>query len=66
MIVPRANRLPEHSQRILTELNKSLHRVQVVPYDVLAKRADAVLNNIDKYLFVVRREGGQDEAVAAA
>jgi len=35
---------------VLTEVNKSLHRVEIVPYDVLAKRADAVLDNIEKYL----------------
>ncbi len=59
IVIGMADLLPEHSQRILTVLNKSLHRVQVVPYDVLAKRVDAVLNNIDKYLLTVQRE---DEA----
>jgi hypothetical protein len=50
IIVGRADRLPEHSQRVLTELNKTLHRVEVVPYDVLARRAEAVLANVEKYL----------------
>jgi hypothetical protein len=39
---------------VLAELNKSLHRVEVVPYDVLAKRALAVLSNVEKYLLAVR------------
>ncbi len=65
IVIGRADRLPEHSQRVLTELNKSLHRVQVVPYDVLAKRAEAVLDNIDKYLLAIKDGHGQDEAVAA-
>ena len=56
IIIGRADRLPEHAQRVLKELNKSLHRVEVVPYDVLARRADAVLDNIEKYLVAA---GGQ-------
>jgi hypothetical protein len=35
---------------VLGELNKSLHRVEVVPYDVLLKRAKALLDNVEKYL----------------
>jgi hypothetical protein len=66
IVIGRVDRLPEHSQRVLTELNKSLHRVQVVPYDVLAKRADAVLNNIDKYLLAVQGQHAQDQADAVA
>ncbi len=54
IVIGRVDRLPERSQRVLTELNKSLHRVQVIPYDVLAKRADAILNNIDKYLLAAQ------------
>lgn len=50
IIIGRADRLPEHSKRVLTELNKSLHRVEVVPYDVLAKRAHGFLDNIERYL----------------
>lgn len=64
IVIGRVDRLPKHSQRVLTELNKSLHRVQVVPYDVLAKRAEAVLNNIDKYLLAARGQQAQGEADA--
>jgi hypothetical protein len=56
IVIGRADRLPEHSRRVLTELNKSLHRVEVVPYDVLARRAEAVLTNVEKYLLAVSHE----------
>jgi hypothetical protein len=49
LVIGRADQLPEHRRRVLTELNKSLHRVEVVPYDVLASRADAVLTNLVTY-----------------
>jgi hypothetical protein len=52
IVIGRAGHLPEHSFRVLGELNKSLHRVEVVPYDVLLKRAKALLDNVEKYLLV--------------
>ncbi len=59
IVIGKADSLPEHRQRVLFELNKSLHRVEVVPYDVLAKRAKAVLDNVELYLLAA------DEASAA-
>lgn len=50
IVIGRADQLAPHSKRVLSELNKSLHRVEVVPYDVLAKRADAVLTNVEAHL----------------
>ncbi|MEX2211242.1 MAG: Shedu anti-phage system protein SduA domain-containing protein [Gaiellaceae bacterium] len=50
IVIGKADPLPEHRKRVLLELNKSLHRVEVVPYDVLAKRANAVLDNVELYL----------------
>jgi hypothetical protein len=50
IVIGRADLLAPHSKRVLSELNKSLHRVEVIPYDVLAKRADAVLTNVEAYL----------------
>jgi hypothetical protein len=47
---------------VLGELNKSLHRVEVVPYDVLAKRADAVLGNVEKYLLAVSAEADSNDS----
>ncbi len=68
-MIGRADRLPEHSRRVLTELNKSLHRVEVVPYDVLARRAEAVLRNVERYLLTVTDEidqGSGDQVDDAA
>jgi hypothetical protein len=50
IVIGRAESLPEHSRGVLRELNKSLHRVEIVPYDILADRADTVLDNVDRYL----------------
>jgi hypothetical protein len=50
IVIGKADSLPEHRRRVLYELNKSLHRVEVVPYDVLAKRAEAVLTNVELHL----------------
>lgn len=62
IVIGRADPLPDHSKRVLSELNKSLHRVEVVPYDFLAKRAHAVLDNVVRYLLAreepVHTEGG--------
>jgi hypothetical protein len=41
---------PSHRADVLRELNKSLHRVEIVPYDALAERGEAVLDNVVKYL----------------
>lgn len=57
IVIGRADQLSEHSRRVLTELNKSLHRVEVIPYDVLARRAEAVLRNVERYLLA--GEGGE-------
>jgi hypothetical protein len=58
IVIGRADPLPEHSKRVLTELNKSLHRVEIVPYDVLARRATAALDNVDKYRLAAREDEG--------
>lgn len=56
IVIGKADPLPEHRRRVLHGLNKSLHRVEVVPYDVLAKRARAVLDNVEQYLLVAAEE----------
>lgn len=57
---------PSHRADVLRELNKSLHRVEIVPYDLLASRAAAVLDNVEKYLLAggeaVEAEGGAEAA----
>lgn len=49
IVIGRATVLPDHRARVLRELNKSLHRVEVVPYDILGKRAKAILDSIEGY-----------------
>jgi len=64
IVLGQAEVLPEHRKRVLVELNKSFHRIDVVPYDVLAKRAKAVLDNVELYLVATREasEGTEREA----
>ena len=50
IVLGRLDRLEEHQRQVLHELNTSLHRAQIVPYDLLARRADAALNNDINYL----------------
>lgn len=58
IVVGKADSLPDHRRRVLQELNKSLHRVEVVPYDILAKRAEAVLANVERYLVAADEAAG--------
>jgi len=58
IVVGSSERLPDHFRRVLRELNRSLHRVEIVPYDVLGERATAVLDNVNKYLLVANSESG--------
>jgi len=46
----RQSDLADHERLVLLELNRSLHRVVVVPYDVIAQRAEGTLANISTYL----------------
>ena len=48
IVIGRAGDLPETEKRILRQLNQSLHRMEVMPYDVLADRADAQLKPYGK------------------
>lgn len=50
IVIGQAKPLPDHRARVLRELNLSLHRVEIVPYDVLADRANTTLDNIERYL----------------
>jgi len=64
IVIGKADSLPEHRQRVLRELNKSLHRVEIVPYDVLAKRAEAVLDNVELYLVAAESESAASDAAS--
>jgi hypothetical protein len=50
IVIGQVGPLPPHRSRVLREVNLSLHRVEVVPYDVLAERAKTILNNVELYL----------------
>lgn len=52
IVLGRMDQLERHQQAVLLELNRSLHRAQIVPYDLLARRARAALTNVVKYLEV--------------
>jgi hypothetical protein len=56
ILIGLASELTEQEGRILRELNRSLHRVEVVPFDVLAHRGRAVLDNVDRYLLAAEEE----------
>jgi hypothetical protein len=63
ILIGRASELTDQEERILHELNCSLHRVEVVPFDVLARRARAVLDNVARYLVAADKQAGEtDEA----
>jgi len=59
IVIGRARSLPDHRLQVVRELNKSLHRVEVVPYDALGDRAERVLDNVEKYLLVAEEETGE-------
>jgi Domain of unknown function (DUF4263) len=56
IVIGRASELSEQEERLLRELNRSLHRVEIVPFDVLARRARAVLDNVEHYLLAAGEE----------
>jgi hypothetical protein len=50
ILLGRSTDLSEPSREILRQLNLSLHRVEVVPYDLLGRRTEGLLNNIESLL----------------
>jgi hypothetical protein len=50
IVLGRRSAMEKHQRRVLKELNRSLHRAEVVPYDLIAKRAKRTLDNIVTYL----------------
>jgi hypothetical protein len=50
ILIGRASELTDQEARVLHELNCSLHQVEVMPFDVLARRARALLENVERYL----------------
>ncbi len=58
ILIGRVSRLNDHEKRLLKELNRSLHRVEIVPFDILARRAQAILDTVERYLLAADEEGG--------
>ncbi|MDD2786018.1 MAG: DUF4263 domain-containing protein [Patescibacteria group bacterium] len=50
IVVGRASTLSVHAKRALELLNLSLHRIEVVPYDLIAHRAEANVKNLERLL----------------
>jgi len=50
VVIGRASQLTDFETGILRELNKSLHRVEIVPYDLIGQRASVILDNVERYL----------------
>ena len=59
ILIGRASDLTDHEKRLLKELNRSLHRVEIVPFDVLSRRTRAVLDNVERYLIAAEEEADQ-------
>jgi len=50
VVIGRGEAMSDFQVGVLAELNRSLHRVEIVPFDVVGKRAKAILDNVDRYL----------------
>ena len=61
ILIGRASELDEQQNRLLHELNCSLHNVEIVPFDVVAQRARAVLDNAERYLVQADEQTGDRE-----
>lgn len=60
ILIGRAAALTEAEKRLLREFNCSLHRVEVVPFDLVAQRARASLDNVERYLLSAEEESTTD------
>jgi len=58
VVIGRASQLSDFETGILRELNKSLHRVEIVPFDLIGQRSAVVLDNVERYLGVAGGESG--------
>lgn len=50
ILIGKASSLTPDRRSILEQLNLSLHRVEIIPYDLLGERARTILANVDKYM----------------
>lgn len=66
IVIGRLSIMSEAQRRILEQMNLSLHRVEIVPYDLLAERAELFISNVERYLVrdTPAESGGIDSPVA--
>lgn len=57
ILIGRSGDLSETTREILRQLNLSLHRVEVLPYDILGRRSEGWLENIEELLAAQATEG---------
>lgn len=50
ILIGRSTDLSDSSREILRQLNLTLHRVEVIPFDLLGRRTEVLLNNIEALL----------------
>lgn len=50
ILLGRSDTLSDTGREILRELNLSLHRVEVIPYDILGRRTEGFLANVEELL----------------
>jgi hypothetical protein len=60
ILIGRVSKATKSETRLLSEVNRSLHRVEIVPFDVLARKARATLENVERYLLAADREAGDE------
>jgi hypothetical protein len=60
ILIGRASALTEQQGRVLHEINCSLHHVEIVPFDLIARRAHAVLDNVERYLVTAEEQTGSE------
>lgn len=56
IVIGRASSIESGARRVLEQLNLSLHRVEIVPYDVVTDRAEMFIANVERYLVVEAAE----------
>jgi hypothetical protein len=59
IVIGTAAEFSDERKRLLRELNRSLHRVEIVPYDWVGDRANAILDSVDRYLLRVHEASGE-------
>ena len=58
ILLGRSETLSESSKEILRQLNLSLHRVEVIPYDILGLRTSGLLSNVEALWRTIRSRSG--------